>query len=77
MNVTLKGTVPVYYSFEIPDEFAPLAGKEPLAEENPKNDELFDALDSWLDENADRLNLPHEMELDWIATKDGKIITIY
>lgn len=71
MNVTLKGTVPVYYSFEIPDEFIP------LAEEEPQNDKLFDALDSWLDENADRLNLPHEMELDWIATKDGKIITIY
>lgn len=71
MNVTLKGTVPVYYSFEIPDEFIP------LAEEEPQNDELLDALDSWLDENADRLNLPHEMELDWIMTKDGKIVTIY
>ena len=71
MNITLKGTIPVYYSLEIPDEFIP------LAEEEPKNDKLFDALDSWLDANADRLNLPHEMELDWIATKDGKIITIY
>ena len=46
MNVTLKGTVPVYYSFEIPDEFTP------LAEEEPQNNELLDALDSWLDENA-------------------------
>lgn len=71
MNVTLKGTVPVYYSFEIPDEFIP------LAEEEPQNDELLDALDSWLDENADRLNLPQDMELDWIMTQDGKIVTIY
>lgn len=71
MNVTLKGTVPVYHSFEIPDEFIP------LAEEEPQNDELLDALDSWLDENADRLNLPQDMELDWIMTEDGKIVTIY
>lgn len=71
MNVTLKGTVPVYYSFEIPDKFIP------LAEEEPQNDELLDALDSWLDENADKLNLPQDMELEWIMTKDGKIVTIY
>lgn len=71
MNVTLKGTVPVYYSFEIPDEFIP------LAEEEPQNNELLDALDSWLDENADRLNLPQNMELDWIMTQDGKFVTIY
>ena len=71
MNVTLKGTVPVYYSFEIPNKFIP------LAEEEPQNDELLDALDSWLDENANRLNLPQDMELDWIMTKDGKIVTIY
>jgi hypothetical protein len=71
MNITLKGTVPVYYSFEIPDEFIP------LAEEEPQNNELLDALDSWLDENADRLNLPQDMELDWIMTQDGKFVTIY
>lgn len=71
MNVTLKGTVPVYYSFEIPDEFIP------LAEEEPQNNELLDALDSWLDENANRLNLPQDMELDWIMTEDGKIVIIY
>ena len=71
MNITLKGTVPVYYSFEIPDKFAP------LAEEEPQNDELLDALDSWLDENANRLNLPQDMELDWIMTQDGKFVTIY
>lgn len=71
MNVTLKGTVPVYYSFEIPDKFIP------LTEEEPKNDKLFDALDSWLDANADRLNLPQDMELDWIMAEDGKFVTIY
>jgi hypothetical protein len=71
MNVTLKGTVPVYYWLEIPDEFTP------LAEEEPQNNELLDTLDSWLDENADRLNLPQNMELDWIMTKDGKFVTIY
>lgn len=52
MIVTLKGTVPVYYSFAIPDKFIP------LAEEEPQNGELLEALGSWLDENADRLDLP-------------------
>lgn len=70
MNVTLKGTVPVYYSFEIPDKFIPLTKRE------PQNNELLDDLYSWLDENVDRLNLPHDMELEWIMTKEGKFVTI-
>ena len=77
MNVTLKGTIPVYYSFEIPDKFIPLTEVTPRAEEEPQNEKLLNALDSWLDENADKLNLPHGMELDWIMTKDGKFVTIY